>query len=59
MQFVTKKGVESQVFSGTLKQNEYRVLCVQEPDDHFIGFYGNYGVTFDAIGLNLLRELKQ
>lgn len=59
MQFVTRKGVESQVFRGTYNPNEYRVLCVANDDEHFVGFYGHYGETFDSIGLNMIRETRQ
>lgn len=55
-QFKTKGGIESQVFSGSYAVNEYRVLCVESNDDHFVGFYGHYGNTFDSIGFNVLKE---
>lgn len=59
MQFVTKNGVQSQIYSGTYGINEYRVLCVEGSDEHFVGFYGRYGETFDSIGLNVMRETMQ
>lgn len=59
MQFVTKKGVESEVFKGTYNVNEYRVLCLQDDSEHFVGYFGHYGNTFDSIGLNIMRETMQ
>ena len=59
MQFVTRKGVESPVYSGTYTVNEYRALCFDDPTEHFVGFYGHYGNTFDSIGLNLIKEVVQ
>ena len=56
MQFVTRKGVESPVYSGTYKVNEYQVLCIENNDEHFVGFYGRYGGdNFDSIGLNMIK----
>ena len=59
IQFLTLKGVESAVYSGTDTADEYRSLCVQDPSTHFVGFYGRYGSTFDSIGLNLIKETYQ
>lgn len=55
MQFVTKKGEVSKEFSGTYTINEYKVSCLQEDDDHFVGFYGRYGNTFDSVGFNVMK----
>lgn len=32
MQFITKKGVESEVYKGKYNVNEYRFLCVEAND---------------------------
>jgi hypothetical protein len=56
MQFVTKNQQASEVFQGTFRINEYQVICLEEEDDHFVGFYGNYGSTFDSIGFNVMKE---
>ena len=59
MQFITRNKIESAVYKGTFAPNEYRELCVQSEDDHFVGFYGHFGVTFDGIGFNVMTELFQ
>lgn len=59
MQFVTKHGTQSEIYKGTYNVNEYRVLCVENSDEHFVGFYGHYGNTFDSIGLNVMKETMQ
>lgn len=56
MQFQTLKGVNSAVYSGTYAVNEYQSLCVNGKNEHFVGFYGHYGNTFDSIGLNIIKE---
>lgn len=56
---MTKKGVESQVFTGTYKVVQYRVLCVENNDEHFVGFYGRFGGTIDSIGFNMIKETMQ
>ena len=56
MQFVTKNGVSSDVFGGYFRINEYQVICLNDNDEHFVGFYGHYGSTFDSIGFNVMKE---
>lgn len=56
MQFVTKNGVSSEVYAGTFRINQYQVICIDnDDDDHFIGFHGHYGSTFDSIGFNIMK----
>lgn len=59
MQFITKNGVTSDPIKGGYNINEYRTLCVDGTDEHFVGFYGRYGNTFDSIGLNIMKETVQ
>lgn len=59
MQFITKNGVTSDPIKGGYNTNEYRTLCVDGADEHFVGFYGRYGNTFDSIGLNIMKETVQ
>jgi hypothetical protein len=59
MQFVTRKGVESQVYAGTHPVNQYQSLCVGSNDEHFVGFYGRFGSTIDSIGFNMIKETMQ
>ena len=56
MQFVTKNDQTSKEYKGTERINEYKVICIDSNDDHFVGFYGNYGSTFDSIGFNVMKE---
>ena len=59
IQFVTRNKVESAVYKGTESTNEYQISCLQSEDDHFIGFYGHYGSTFNGLGMNVIKEQYQ
>lgn len=56
MQFVSKAGDTSREYSGSFRINEYKVICLEDKDDHFVGFYGHYGATFDSVGFNIMKE---
>lgn len=55
MQFITAKNVTSPIFAGTFHVNETQVICVESLEEHFVGFYGRYGSTFDSIGFNMIK----
>lgn len=59
MQYVTRNGVESAVYAGYFKPDEYRVLCLEGKNQHFVGFFGTYGNSFDGIGLSIMTETMQ
>ena len=64
--FITRKGAQSDVYQNpTVPIQYYQTLCLESNDDHFIGFYGTFGLNgkqqfnFLRLGLNVMSEIYE
>lgn len=56
IQFTTRGGSESETYKGNLAATSLQVVCVDNGDDHIVGFHGRTNSSgFDSIGLNIAK----